>query len=85
MSTGKAPAPHHDLSIAGMAPWPVPAVLTMSEVQADPAARCCTECGRRLLLLLLRSSTWVTRRTEHVSFRDDRSVVRRVALAHISG
>lgn len=78
MTTVKAPAPHHELSIEGMAPWPVPAVLTMSQVQADPAARCCKECGRRLLLLLLRSSSWVTRRTEHVSFRDDRCVVRRV-------
>jgi len=78
MNTSTAPAPHHELSIEGMAPWPVPDVLTMSEIQADPAARCCTECGRRLLLLLLRSSTWVARRTEHVSFRDDRSVVRRV-------
>jgi hypothetical protein len=31
-----------------------------------------------LLLLLLKSSTWVSRRVEHVSFRDDRSVVRSV-------
>lgn len=71
---------HHDLSIDGMAPWPAPDTLTMDQVRADPAARCCKECGRRLLLLLLQSSTWVSRRTEHVSFRDDRSVVRRVTV-----
>ena len=76
----EALAQHHELSIGGMAPWPVPAVLSMAEVRADPAARCCKECGRRLLLLLLRSSSWVSRRTEHVSFRDDRSVVRRVTV-----
>lgn len=72
--------PHHDLSIGGMAPWPVGAIVGMSDLQADPAARCCRECGRRLLLLLLRSSTWVSHRTEHVSFRDDRSVVREVTV-----
>jgi hypothetical protein len=71
---------HHELSVAGMAPWPVPAVLTMDKVRADPTARCCKECGRTLILLVLRSSTWVSRRTEHVSFRDDRSVVRRVTV-----
>ena len=47
---------------------------------SGPSGRCCKECGRRLLLLLLQSSTWVSHRTEHVSFRDDRSVVRRVTV-----
>ena len=69
---------HHQLNFAGPAPWPVPAVLDLQEVQRDPGARCCRECGRRLLLLLLKSHTWVSRRVEHVSFRDDRSVVRSV-------
>jgi hypothetical protein len=76
----QATAPHHELTTGGMAPWRVPAVLSMADVQADPAARCCKECGRRLLLLLLQSSTWVSRRTEHVSFRDDRTVVRSVTV-----
>jgi len=80
MSRNPVTGPHHKLSIGGMAPWPVAAVLRMSDIQADPAARCCRECGRRLLLLLLRSSTWVSRRTEHVSFRDDRSVARKVTV-----
>ena len=70
--------PHHQLNFAGLAPWPMPAVLDLKEVQRDPGARCCRECGRKLLLLLLKSHTWVSRRVEHVSFRDDRSVVRRV-------
>ena len=80
MNHPKALAPHHELSIEGITPWIVPTALSMSEVQADPAARCCKECGRRLLLLLLQSSSWVARRTERVSFRDDRSVVRRVKV-----
>ena len=69
---------HHELNSAGLAPWPIPAVVDLREVQRNPGARCCRECGRRLLLLLLQSNTWVSRRVEHVSFRDDRSVVRRV-------
>jgi len=73
-----APRPHHDLEFEGMAPWPVPGCISLADVQANPAARCCVECGRRLLLLLLQSSSWVSHRSEHVSFRDDRSVVRRV-------
>jgi len=72
--------PDHELSFGGMAPWPLPGVISMSEIRKDPAARCCKECGRRLLLLLLQSSSWVSHRTEHVSFRDDRSVVRRVTV-----
>jgi hypothetical protein len=74
------PKPHHNLNFAGPAPWPVPGALDLQEVQRDPGARCCRECGRQLLLLLLQSSTWVWRREEHVSFRDDRSVVRRVTV-----
>ena len=69
---------HHEWNCAGLAPWPIPAVVDLQEVKRDPGARCCQECGRRLLLLLLQSNTWVSRRVEHVSFRDDRSVVRRV-------
>lgn len=80
MNHTRSPRPHHELSLEGMAPWPVPTPLSMADVQADPAARCCRECGRRLLLLLLQSSSWVSHRTEHVSFRDDRSVVRRVTV-----
>jgi hypothetical protein len=80
MSRTPVTSPHHNLSSGGMAPWPVDAIVRMSDLQADPAARCCRECGRRLLLLLLRSSTWVSHRTEHVSFRDDRSVVREVTV-----
>ena len=80
MTHTRVSRPHHKLSIGGMAPWPTPAILTMDEVRADPAARCCKECGRRLLLLLLQSSTWVSHRTEHVSFRDDRSVARKVTV-----
>jgi hypothetical protein len=80
MSRTRVPSPHHELSLDGMAPWPLDAIVDMSDVQADPAARCCRECGRRLLLLLLRSSSWVSHRTEHVSFRDDRSVVREVTV-----
>ena len=83
MNYVQPPRPHHELSFAGMAPWPVPGILTMADIQADPAARCCRECGRRLLLLLLQSSTWVSHRSEHVSFRDDRSVVRRVTVEFI--
>ena len=74
------PRPHHELSFDGMTPWPVPGELTMAAIERDPAARCCRECGRRLQLLLLRWSSWVSHRTEHVSFRDDRSVVRTVSV-----
>jgi hypothetical protein len=80
MAQTQAAGPHHQLSFGGMAPWPVPDMPTIKHVQADPAARCCRECGRRLLLLLLRSSSWVSHRSEHVTFRDDRSVVRRVIV-----
>lgn len=80
MNRTQIPTPHHELSFGGMAPWPLPGKLSMADIQADPAARCCKECGRRLLLLLLQSSSWVSHRTEHVSFRDDRSVVRRVTV-----
>lgn len=76
----RLPRPVHELKFEGMAPWPVPGILDMSDVTANPAARCCVECGRMLLLLLLQSSTWVSHRTEHVCFRDDRSVMRRVTV-----
>ena len=78
MNDMRPPRPHHELSFEGMAPWPVPGELTLARIEEDPAARCCQECGRRLQLLLLRWSSWVSHRTEHVSFRDDRSVVRTV-------
>jgi hypothetical protein len=80
MNGMQPPGPHHELSVEGMAPWPVPGALTLAAIQQDPAARCCQECGRRLLLLLLRWSSWVSHRSEHVSFRDDRSVVRKVSV-----
>jgi len=67
--------PHHTLSVDGTAPWPVHGA---DGHQANPEDRCCRECGRRLLYLFVRSSTWVSHRTEHVSFRDDRAVIRRV-------
>jgi hypothetical protein len=80
MNRTQIPTAHHDLSFGGWAPWPVPGMLSMDDVRQDPAARCCQECGRRVLLLLLQSSSWVSHRAEHVSFRDDRSVVRRVTV-----
>ena len=80
MNRMQVPTADHELSFGGMAPWPLPGVISMTEIRRDPAARCCKECGRRLLLLLLQSSSWVSHRTEHVSFRDDRSVVRRVTV-----
>jgi hypothetical protein len=80
MNRTQIPTPDHELSFGGMAPWPLPGAVSMTEIRKDPAARCCKECGRRLLLLLLQSSSWVSHRTEHVSFRDDRSVVRRVTV-----
>jgi hypothetical protein len=80
MRWGPSTGPHHELNFAGLAPWPIPAFVDLREVQRDPGARCCRECGRRLLLLLLQSNRWVSRRVEHVSFRDDRSVVRRVTV-----
>jgi hypothetical protein len=70
----------HQLELAGLTPWSDPKALSLASIQADPAARCCRECGRRLLLLLLRSSDWVSHRSEHVSFHDDRSVARRVTV-----
>jgi len=82
MNRTQIPTPDHELSFGGMAPWPLPGVVSMTEIRRDPAARCCKECGRRLLLLLLQSSSWVSHRTEHVSFRDDRSVVRRVTVEY---
>src|SRR5215469_17287434 len=80
MNRAQIPTADHELSFGGLAPWPLPDAVSLTEIQEDPAARCCRECGRRLLLLLLRSSSWVSHRTEHVSFRDDRSVVRRVTV-----
>src|ERR1700741_729623 len=75
---------HHKLSIDGMAPGRRPPVLSLRDIEADPAARCCLNCGASLLLLLLRWNTWVSHRTEHVTFRDDRSVVRRVTAEFTS-
>ena len=72
--------PHHLLVSGGIAPWPVPAMLRLRDVQSDPGARCCRECGSSLLLLLLKSSGWVSHRTERVTFRDDRSVARQVTV-----
>lgn len=80
MNRTLAPRPNHELNFAGMAPWPVPGLVSLADIQANPAARCCVECGRLLVLLLLRSSTWVSHRSEHLSFRDDRSVVRSVSV-----
>lgn len=71
---------HHELNFAGLTPWPAPAIIDLSKVESNPGARCCRECGRRLLLLLLESHTWVSRRVEHVSFRDANSVVRSVTV-----
>jgi hypothetical protein len=69
--------PHHEFIIEGTTPWPV---LEGGDFQNNPAERCCRECGRRLLLIFMGSSDWVSRRTEHVSFRDDRAVVRGVTV-----
>ena len=40
----------------------------------------CHECGLRLLALVVSSPAWVTRRVEAVSFRDHRTVRRRVSI-----
>lgn len=80
MTPIQAPSPHHELNFGGPAPWPIPGALSLRDIQANPAARCCRQCGRNLLLLLLESSSWVSHRKEHVSFRDDRTVVRRVTV-----
>ena len=69
--------PHHQFIVEGTAPWPV---LTGSDFQENPGERCCKECGRRLLLIFIESSNWVSRRTEHVTFRDDRTAVRDVTV-----
>jgi hypothetical protein len=69
--------PHHELRLGGLAPWPC-SVLSLDDIERDPAGRCCLVCGASLLLLILDWSNWVSHRTEHVTFRDDRSVVRRV-------
>jgi len=70
--------PHHQLVPGGVAPWRLPPVLSLRDVQADPAARCCLQCGASLLLLMLRWNQWVSHRTGHITFRDDRTVVRQV-------
>jgi hypothetical protein len=44
------------------------------------AALRCRECGLRLLGLVLSSAAWVHRRVESVSFRDHRTVRRRVSV-----
>ena len=77
MSRSHAVKPHHEFIIEGTAPWPV---LKGSDFQENPGERCCKECGRRLLLIFIESSNWVSHRTEHVSFRDDRTVVRDVTV-----
>ena len=77
MSRSQALKPHHEFTVEGAAPWPV---LGRRGVQGNPEDRCCRECGRRLLLIFIGSSDWVSRRTEHVSFRDDRTVVREVTV-----
>ena len=43
-------------------------------------APCCTEAGRRLLLMQFRFSSWVLRRVEKVEFEHDRRVVRRTTI-----
>jgi hypothetical protein len=75
MSQSQTLRAHHELSVDGMAPWPV---LGTVDVSASPEKRCCRECGRKLLLIFMESSSWVSRRTEHVCFRDDRAVIRHV-------
>jgi hypothetical protein len=80
MNQIQAPSPHHELNFGGAAPWPIPGALSLRDIQASPAARCCRQCGRNLLLLLLESRSWVSHRKEHVSFRDDRTVVRQVTV-----
>lgn len=86
MEFPQAPRPDHELNFEGSAPWPVSALpnaggdWTDLALARDPAARCCRDCGRKLLLLLLGSSTWVSHRSEHVSFRDELSVLRRVTI-----
>jgi hypothetical protein len=77
MSRQQAFRPNHDFTVEGTTPWPS---LEREDFERNPAARCCRECGRRLLLVFIESSNWVSHRTEHVSFRDDRTVVRDVTV-----
>lgn len=77
MSRPPALKPHHEFTVEGTTPWPV---HDGSGLHGIPGEHWCRECGRMLLLVFIRSSDWVSHRTEHVSFRDDRTVVRKVTV-----
>jgi hypothetical protein len=49
MSGTQIPTADHEPSFGGVAPWPLPGVVSMTEIRRDPAARGGKECGRRLL------------------------------------
>ncbi|HZM31439.1 MAG TPA: hypothetical protein VFB77_13170 [Acidimicrobiales bacterium] len=60
-------------------------VRVLSDLAADPVdqlehALRCHHCGLTLLGLIISSPAWVTRRVESVSFRDHRTVRRRVSV-----
>src|SRR3954469_25607324 len=44
------------------------------------ALSACHECGMGMLRVFIRSSTWVVRRVEKVTFLDDRTVRRQVSM-----
>lgn len=39
MNRMQVPTADHELSFGGMAPWPLPGVISMTEIRRDPAAR----------------------------------------------
>jgi hypothetical protein len=60
-------------------------VTVLSDLAAEPVdhlerALQCHDCGMTLLGLIMSSPAWVTRRVESVSFRDHRTVRRRVSI-----
>jgi hypothetical protein len=61
----------HDLVLPQANGWPD---------EAWRSTFACRECGLRTLIVLMNSAKWVMRRVERVSFRDDRTVVRRVSM-----
>jgi hypothetical protein len=68
--------PDHDFTFQGTTPW----LVDNGGGLHGPGERWCRKCGRMLLLVFISSSDWVSHRTEHVSFRDDRTVVREVTV-----
>jgi hypothetical protein len=70
---GQPPACHHVVTI-------LPDAAADPPLDALEEALRCGDCGLRLLGLVLSSPTWVHRRVESVTFRDDRTARRRVSV-----